>query len=247
MLENLPKSAYFHCKKFKVRHDIAALKVTTEALVFGGFLANNPTENKLLLEIGTGCGILPLMIAQKNESSIHSVEIDENAFELAFENVQNSIFKHQIGVFHVDIQLFSPDTGVGEPEKYDLIFSNPPFFQNHLKGKSDLKNLAKHNDSLPFHVLAHQVKRFLNHEGSFWVLLPPFELSLLEKHLNEIGLVKTQEIYIQQQQKSKVLRIIATFAFVETPYSKMIFSIKNHKNEYSNQFKALLKDYYLIF
>ncbi len=247
MAEKLPKSAYFYCKEFKVRHDIAALKVTTEALIFGGFLANIIKTEKEILEIGTGCGLLPLMIAQKNQVFIDSIEIDENAFELAWENIQESNFSNKIGVYHCSIQDFGSTIAPQGRNYYDLIFTNPPFFQNHLKGKNKLQNLAKHNDSLPLHSLAKQVERFLAADGSFWVILPPFELSILEQELNKLGLTKTREINILHQQNSKVLRIIATFAYHKTQKIQSHFFIKDVANEYSRQFKELLKEYYLIF
>lgn len=247
MLEKLPKSAFFHCKKFKVRHDIAALKVTTEALVFGGFLANQIKTEKDLLEIGTGCGLLSLMIAQKNQVYIDAVEINENAFELAWENIQNSSFLNKIGVYHSSIQAFGISIAPHDWNYYDLIFTNPPFFQNNFKGNNFEKNLAKHNDTLPFDELAQQVNRFLSSKGSFIVLLPPFELKILEAELTKFGFKKNQEIYIHPTENSKILRIIATFAKEIISFQSSNFFIKNKENEYTDQFKTLLKDYYLIF
>lgn len=237
----------FVFKKFKVKHGFKSLPITTEALVFGGILAKNSKKSKIALEIGTGCGILSLMITQKNRTQIHSVEIDENAFELAFENVQNSIFAYQIGVFHTDIQHFVSDLGKRKTEKYDLIFTNPPFFQNHLKGKNKQQNLAKHNDTLSFQILAEQVERFLEKNGKFMVLLPPHELGLLAIELNKFNLTKNAEICISHSENSKVLRIIATFAYKEGDFRQTSFVIKDQNNEYTDQFKELLKDYYLIF
>lgn len=189
------------------------------------------------------------MVAQKTSAQIHTVEIDENAFELAYDNVLKSEFKNKIGVFHIDIQRFgsysSDDLEVCD--KYDLVFSNPPFFQKHLKGSNIVQNFAKHNDSLPLHELAMEVNRLLKKNGKFIVLLPDHEMNILENELAKFNLSKNQEIYIHHHQNSKVLRIIATFAYNSEKISKSDIYIKNSNNEYTDQFKTLLKDYYLIF
>jgi tRNA1Val (adenine37-N6)-methyltransferase len=237
----------FTFKQFKVKHGKNSLPITTEALIFGAFLADQIKNEKLILEIGSGCGILPLMIAQKSKSYIESVEIDKNAFELACENVKNSIFSNQIGIFHTDIQSFGFGKMDIQNKNYDLIFSNPPFFKNHLKSKKATQNIAKHNDSLPFDILAKNVGRLLSQTGQFRVLLPPYEMSLLKTELLHFGLNKNQEILIHSSQNSKVLRIIATFAYQSENFRPIHFFIKDTENEYSNQFKDLLKDYYLIF
>lgn len=231
----------FYFKNFTIDHGHNSLPITTEALVFGAFLAQNINDEICILEIGTGSGILPLMIAQKCKVFIDSVEIDENAFKLACENVKNSTYSDKIGLFHTDIKSFEAI------EKYDLIFTNPPFFQNHLKGKSKVQNLSKHNDSLSFEVLSAQVKRLLAKNGSFWVLLPPFELTKLTIELEKNGLFKSKELQIHHNQNKKVLRIIATFTYNIKIEHDFHFYIKDENELYTSQFTELLKDYYLNF
>lgn len=238
-VKGLDKKFFF--KNFVVDHGHNSLPITTEALVFGAFLAQNINAEICILEIGTGSGILPLMIAQKSKVHIDSVEIDKNAFELAWENVKNSKYSKQIGLYHTDINSFETK------EKYNLIFTNPPFFQNHLKGKSKVQNLSKHNDSLPFDVLATQIKRLLAEKGSFWVLLPPFELVKLTIELEKKGLYKSNEVRIHHSQNKKVLRIIATFTYNINIVQDFHFFIKDENELYTSQFTELLKDYYLNF
>ncbi len=237
----------FIFKKFKVKHGKNSLPITTEVLIFGGILANNISNERIVLDIGTGCGILPLMIAQKNNVAIHSVEIDKNAFELANENIQNSNFSNQIKVFHADIKAFKSPIGENEIDKYELIFSNPPFFQNHFKGKNAQQNIAKHNDELPFDKLAEQIERLLSKNGQFMVLLPEYELSILTHELAKFKILKNAEFYIYHRQNSKVLRIIATFGYKLTDFQPTNFYIKDETENYTQQFIELLKDYYLIF
>ncbi len=236
----MPES-HFHCKQFSVRHDTAHLKVTTEALILGGFVADAFNTCKTALDIGTGTGLLALMLTQKSKAKIDAVEIDEPTFNLAFKNIENSVFSNKIVIHHCSIQNFT------KKNKFELIFSNPPFFQNHLKSSQSAKNTALHNDSLPFTELSEAVYKYLRKNGNFVVLLPAHELSLLETQLLSFGIKKKAELRIHPSQNSKVLRIIATFAYKTIENRSKDFFIKNHKNEYSNQFKDLLKDYYLIF
>jgi tRNA1Val (adenine37-N6)-methyltransferase len=224
-----------------VLHESANLKVTTEALILGGYVANDFNTCKTALDIGTGTGLLALMLAQKSEAKIDAVEIEELAFNLAFENIKKSVFSNKITVHHNSIQNFA------KKNKFELIFSNPPFFQNHLKSSQSAKNTAIHNDSLSFTELSETVFKYLRKNGNFVVLLPAYQLSLLETKLLSFGIKKKAELRIHPTQNSKVLRIIATFAYKTKINSSIDFFIKNHENKYSNQFKDLLKDYYLIF
>lgn len=237
----------FKCKYFIVKHGVNTFPVTTEALIFGAYLAQNISDEKLSLEIGTGCGLLPLMITQKSSVFIHAVEIDGKAFEIAFENIKNAGFSNQIGIFHTDIQHFTSEIGINEYEKYDLIFTNPPFYQNHLKGNAVSKNIAMHNDLLSFTELAKTVKRFSHEKTKIIVLLPPNQLNQLEIELKTQKLIKTNEFQIHHRQNSKVLRIIATFGYKLTDFQPSHFFIKDENENYTQQFKDLLKDYYLIF
>jgi tRNA1Val (adenine37-N6)-methyltransferase len=232
---------YFHCKQFSIRHDIASLKVTTEALILGAYTANFSKTSQKILDIGTGTGLFPLMIAQKSDAKIEAVEIDFHSFLLANENVKNSKFSDKIIIHHTDIQSFKAEN------QFDLIVSNPPFFNEHLKSNSKDRNLAIHNDSLPFSYLAKAVFENLEKSGKFIVLLPPHQLQLLETELLAFNLIKVKEFEIHHKLNSKVLRIIATFEYNFKVLESEEFYIKDKSENYTIQFKELLIDYYLIF
>lgn len=233
--------ANFHCKQFSIRHDTANLKVTTEGLILGAYSANFSKKAKKVLDIGTGTGLLPLMIAQKSDVNIDAVEIDLHSFLLANENINNTKFSERITTHHIDIQSFKID------ERFDLIISNPPFFNEHLKSNSPKKNIAIHNDYLPFEGLAKAVFENLDENGSFIVLLPAFQLQLLETELLDYNLTKVKEFAIHHKLNSKVLRIIATFGYNLQECISESFFIKDESENYTIQFKELLKDYYTIF
>jgi tRNA1Val (adenine37-N6)-methyltransferase len=240
-LLNNVKNTFFQTKQFKINHSEVTLKVTTEALILGAYAAIQPFLGKSILEIGTGTGLLPLMLAQKLSADIDTVEIDYKSYLLAKENIENSRFNIQIKLFHSSIQSFKPD------KFYDLIISNPPFFPEHLKSEKSDRNTALHTEELSFEDLTKAVVRLLSNSGKFIVLLPPYQMSQIQSLLKDKNLIKTDEFHIHHKQNSKVLRIIATFEYKMQTFDSVDFYIKDINENYTEQFIALLKDYYLIF
>jgi tRNA1Val (adenine37-N6)-methyltransferase len=236
----MPSNTHFSFKKFIIHQDKTAMKVTTDACILGAY--SDVQNAKRILDIGTGTGLLPLMLAQRSEEAkIEGIEIEEVAYNQAVENVEKSIFKDKIKLYHTDIQSFISENC------YDLIISNPPFFQNHLKAEIQTRNNALHTDTLSFEDLLSSVIRLLSPNGTFIVLLPAYQSSVLELMANELGLFANKKLNIHHREGSKILRIITTFGFekVETQIEELF--IKNSVESYTVDFQRLLKDYYLIF
>ena len=235
----MPSNTHFSFKKFTIHQDQTAMKVTTDACILGAY--TDVQNAKRILDIGTGTGLVALMLAQRSEAQIEGVEIDEVSCNQAVENIKNSIFKDKIKIYHADIQFFSSEN------YYDLIVSNPPFFQNHLKAETPSRNNALHTDTLSFKDLLSSVIRLLSPNGTFVVLLPAYESSILELMANESGLFANKKLNIHHREGSKILRIITTFGFTKTePQNEQLF-IKNSDESYTTDFQRLLRDYYLIF
>jgi tRNA1Val (adenine37-N6)-methyltransferase len=235
----MPSNTHFSFKKFTIHQDQTAMKVTTDACILGAY--SDVKNAKRILDIGTGTGLLTLMLAQRSEAQIEGVEIDEVSYNQAVKNVENSIFKDTIKLYHTDIQSFV----LKNP--YDLIISNPPFFQNHLKAETPSRNNALHTDTLSFEDLLNSVKRLLLSNGTFVVLLPAYESSVLELMANELGLFASKKLNIHHREGSKILRIITTFGFEKTDTIFEELVIKNSNESYTSDFQELLRDYYLIF
>ena len=144
------------------------MKVGTDAVLLGAWAEVQSTD--WVLDIGTGCGILPLMLAQKGIAKVHAVDLDEASALEAAENFQASQWSKQLFAFHADIRKFTMQCA------YDLIISNPPFFINSYKSDTDRKNQTRHTDtSLSFVELASAVKRLLKPDGRFVLVLPERE------------------------------------------------------------------------
>ena len=144
------------------------MKVGTDAVLLGAWVEVKPSD--WVLDIGTGCGILPLMLAQKGIAKVHAVDLDEASVREAAENFDASQWHDKLFAFYADIRRFTMQCS------YDLIISNPPFFINSYKCDADRKNQARHTDtSLTFKELVDSVRRLLKPDGRFALVLPERE------------------------------------------------------------------------
>jgi tRNA1Val (adenine37-N6)-methyltransferase len=235
----MPSNTHFSFKKFTIHQDKTVMKVTTDACILGAY--TDVRNVKRILDIGTGTGLLTLMLAQRSKAQIEGVEIDEVSYNQAVENVEISIFRDKIKIYHTNIQSFFSEN------QYDVIISNPPFFQNHLKAENQNRNNALHTDTLSFEDLLSSVIRLLSPNGIFVVLLPAYESTVLEQMANQLGLFANKKLHIHHREGSKILRIITTFGFMKTEIKTEQLFIKNPDESYTADFQRLLKDYYLIF
>ncbi|WP_428660981.1 tRNA1(Val) (adenine(37)-N6)-methyltransferase [Runella sp.] len=236
-------SPFFRFKQFTVWHDRSALKVCTEACILGAYA--DVTSVKQALDIGTGTGLLALMAAQRNTlMHIDAVEIEAQNYLQAIDNVAQSPFAERIAVHHACIQDWSfMNTG----ERYDLIISNPPFFSNHLHSPSQVRNRALHTDTLSLFELVVSVKRLLSTEGRFVVLLPPYETQLLTEIAAESGFWPTRQLQVFQRSDKPLFRMITTFERKHAEPIPETLYIHRLDGAYSDDFRALLREYYLIF
>ena len=229
------------------------MKVCTDACLFGALVASSKQLNGHCLDIGTGTGLLPLMIAQKNEGiKIDAFEIDTDAAAQAQENISVTQWADNIQVFNEDILKLMPGTPSGSDghdivnKKYDCIISNPPFFEDDLQSPDAAKNNAKHNSSLSFVQLLQVVHSLLVTDGFFAVLLPYPRVDYFIEEAAKTGLHLSKQILIKQTFKHKFFRGILFFKRVETQATKSEIIIKDLEHNYTPEFVNLLKDYYLF-
>jgi tRNA1Val (adenine37-N6)-methyltransferase len=231
---------YFKFKQFTVWQDKCAMKVTTDGCLFGSMLPQY-TIQKEVLDIGTGTCLLSLMYVQKNPShTIDAVELDSAAAKQATENVLQSPWSTVIHVHHADIKQFRPK------KKYDLIFSNPPFYENELKGTSPSKNLAHHNDGLKIQDLLSIISSLLENDGDFYLLLPFKRYEEAKRLCAGAGLHIQKAVFVKQTEAHYYFRVIISGKKVPTDQLKENeISICDIHNNYTADFIDLLKDYYL--
>jgi tRNA1Val (adenine37-N6)-methyltransferase len=232
-------NTHFIFKQFTIHQDQTAMKVTTDSCILGAY--TDVRGAKSILDIGTGTGLLSLMIAQRSEAKIDTIEIDKSAYNQAVVNVNESIFKEKITIHNSSIQDYISE------KFYNLIISNPPFFQNHLKSETESRNNSLHTDTLSFEDLLSSVLRLLSPNGTFVVLLPLYESSVFEQLAILQELYPQKKLTIRHRKGSKILRIITTFGRIKQEIINEELIIKNPDESYTPDFQVLLRDYYLIF
>lgn len=238
-------NSYFQFKQFTVQQENCAMKVTTDGCLFGSLCPtfDGSNEARKILDIGTGTGLLSLMFAQKRQSAIiDAVEIDKDAFQQATENVAASPWSDRIKVIHADAKDFDPGN------QYDIIISNPPFYEKGLKSDDAKKNLAHHNKGLLLPELLSIIKRKLKPDGSFYLLLPYKRNEEIKKLFTENDLAVQQLTFVRQSVNHDYFRImlfgkLKTGKQTETKIDEI--SIKDDNNQYTPAFATLLEDYYL--
>ena len=223
------------------------MKVCTDACLFGAYVASKNIPANTILDIGTGTGLLSLMLAQKITASIDAIELDKDAAEQATENVNNSPWKERITIKNSSIQEHSRIT----QKKYDLIICNPPFYENSLKSPDTAHNKAIHAETLSLTELADAIINLLNKQGVAALLLPPYESSLFKNLAEAKGLYLNEVITIKDNAEDKVIREMSFYSLaihsvhaVNHPSYQQEIIIKDNNN-YSPKFTSLLKDYYL--
>ena len=232
---------YFQFKQFTVQQENCAMKVCTDACLFGAYVADQVKTKAAatILDIGTGTGLLSLMLAQKVPAMIYTVEIDEAASQQAKENFQQSPWKERLTLFNADVlQLFTE-------KQFDCIISNPPFFENDLKSSDKNKNAAKHDTALTLEQLLATVLKLLNDDGSFAVLLPYHRVEECILSAEKIGLYLNKKVLVKQTEKHEYFRGILFFSRLQSSFAEEEISIKTDNDKYSMRFAELLKDYYL--
>lgn len=232
----------FRFKQFQIHHDRCAMKVGTDGVLLGATAsAESP---KTILDIGTGTGLVALMLAQRfPEARIEAVEIDQSAFLQATENVTESPWAERIGLWHKPFQDFAQECN----RKFDLIASNPPFFPNHLLSPDPQRNLALHHGSLDFEALASGVAKLLAHPGAFWLVLPPAQMSDMQDRLRNKGLFPFFLHEIADKPQKKPHRYIQGFSFSEVGFESRKVFVKDENGMYSKEYSKLLRDFLIIF
>lgn len=233
----------FRFKQFSVDQTGCAMKINTDGVLLGALAeATNPGN---ILDIGTGTGVIALMLAQRfTLATIDTVEIDQSAAQTAGKNFQNSPFATRLNTFPLPIQSFFneyPD------RKYDLIVSNPPFHLNSLGSPKAGKSLAKHTDGDFFEDLIVGVGKHLTKDGACWLILPLQAAGLVNDIVGRNGLYLQKKIAVHSFEGLEPHREIVVFGFTEVSAEISKLVIYTAVNNYSEEYKELLQPYFIAF
>ncbi len=230
---------YFQFKQFRIEQDKTAMKVCTDSCLFGAWVHPSPST-KNILDIGTGTGLLSLMLAQKTMAYIDAIEIDNDAFEQAKTNIASSKWNEKIELLHGDVRTYD------FKKSYDLIICNPPFYINEQASVDEGEQIAKHSSKLSLPELLNTMKKLVSEDGAVALLLPYYRKEECIFLALEQGFFLEQLIDIQQSPKHSFFRFAGIFTTHQptAPKSSTI-AIKNEDDKYSEAFTELLKPYYL--
>ena len=232
----------FHFKQFSVHQGDTAMKVTTDACIFGALLCRYASKTVNALDIGAGTGLLSLMAAQGGISPITSLEIDESAYQQAKTNIEASKWSADVSILHSSLQEYQKSNKF----QFGLIFSNPPFYPNYLKSRNASANAAMHQSTLNFAELLLGVKKLLSPTGEFWVLLPFDQAIAFEQLAVGQGLYRNLEWKIRENDNKPWIRVIHKYAFqVNSNPQKQNLTIRDTDRNYSAAMKSLMEDFYL--
>jgi len=233
----------FHFKKFSIDDSQAAMKIGTDAVMLGSWI--DCSSETRILDIGTGTGILALMMAQRNPGvPVDAVELENNAAELARQNVNLSPWQDKITVINTSIQAFAAHN----LHKYSLILSNPPFFSSSLKSPGQSRYLARHNDSLPVSDLLRITSELLIREGKAYFIFPADVLDFWKQEALKYDLFPSCIKFIKSTPSHNPHRVLAAFTNVSGfGLQEDELSIYNAERSYSKEYMELTRDFYLHF
>ena len=229
----------FHFKQFTIHQEKSAMKVGTDAVLLGAW--TDIDEAETVLDIGTGTGIIALMIAQKSNALIDAIEIEKNSCEQATENVTETKWKDSITIINISLQDYIKQCN----KQYDLIISNPPYFDDSFKPPEESRSQARHTENLSFDDLVTGVKTLLHPEGKFYVILPLTEGKCFIEKMKVEGLFCNELVRVKSKQDRIEKRLMMQFSFTKSPIKESDLVIRKDDQNYTDEYINLTKDYYL--
>ena len=233
-------NSYFKFKQFVVEQGRCAMKVGTDGVLLGAWV-KLPDDGEIM-DLGTGTGLIALMMAQRTKAHILCVDISEKACEQAMENISLSPWPDRMTVLNQDVKSL----GEAYRETFDCIVSNPPYFQENVKCPGKLRNTARHTDELNFNELTSTSAFLLKDEGTLSVVLPADVASEFIAEASSCRLFLSRQTWIHTKPGAQPKRVLMTFIKKQVTSSEVThMTIHEVDHSFSEDYKNLTKDYYL--
>jgi tRNA1Val (adenine37-N6)-methyltransferase len=229
----------FHFRQFTVEDALSTLRIGTDAMLLGSWA--DPGKAANILDIGTGCGVLALMMAQKSGAHIKAIDIDEPSVAEATQNFANSPWSSRLEAMHGAVQQIS----LPEDRRFDFILTNPPYFTNALKSPSPRINRTRHDDNLSLAELAACIDRLLSPDGRFAVILPPEQSAHFQVQCAFPGFHPSHSLTVYPRPAAGAKRILTEFSRVECgPPLTTSLTIIDDGGKYSPEYLALTLNFH---
>ncbi len=234
----------FRFKEFTIHQDKSAMKIGTDAVLLGAWCSINHYPDTVL-DVGSGTGIIGLMLAQRtNAMTVDAVEIDEAAYEQTVENFEQSDWGDRLFCYNASFQEFAQELSE-EEDVYELIVANPPFYTDTYETENDSRNKARFTSSLSFQDLLIGVKSILAENGLFSVIIPCKEEANFVALAEEIGLFLNRVCRVKGNEKSEIVRSLLEFSFITKDVQEEQLVIEKERHQYTDAYIELTKDFYL--
>lgn len=229
----------FRFKRFSVEDTHSAMKVGTDGVLLGAWVSLDGSEEHIL-DVGTGSGVIALMLAQRSENSvIVGIDIDEPSVADASANFSKSPWAGRMAAFHADFRDM-------QKFPYELIVSNPPYFINSLKAPSARRSEARHTDTLPYASLARAAAANTSREGRLAVVLPSAEAEIFMKEARKAGFFLRRICRVRTTPAQPFRRSLMEFSKKQGELLEEQLTIQN-TCDFTAEYKSLTKDFYLKF
>jgi tRNA1Val (adenine37-N6)-methyltransferase len=233
----------FQFKEFKIEQNRCAMKIGTDGVLLGAWASLDHLPDSIL-DIGTGTGVIALMLAQRSPALlIDALEINENAYEQAVDNFEQSDWGDRLFCYHAAFDEFVEEMQ-GE-EKYELIISNPPFYAEDYTSENASRNKARFAQALPFSELVEGVSKLLHPEGEFNTIIPHKEAADFISLALKFGLYPKKITRVRGNETSEIKRSLLSFSFKKTLPEENELIIEISRHNYTEAYKNLVKDFYL--
>ena len=228
----------FSFKQFDIAQDKCAMKVGTDGTLLGSWVkADDP---KKILDIGTGTGLIAIMMAQRfANAQVKAVELDMDASHQAADNFQKTPWSNRLSLENISLQEFK------HPPSFDLIVSNPPYFENNLKAKNKKRTQARHTDTLSFETLIEVGTKLMSNNGSLSIIIPSESKPKVEKLAENHQLFINRLCWVKGTMTTPIKRVLMQFSFQEYPLEENILIIEKERHVYTEEYTQLCKDFYL--
>ena len=231
----------FKFKQFTIHQDRTAMKVGTDGVLLGAWtsLETNPFS---ILDIGTGTGLIALQLAQRSHAEvIDALEIDDDAYEQAVENFENSPWSDRLFCYHAGFDEFVDEID----DSYDMIVSNPPFYTENYKTENAQRDTARFTDALPFDELLQGVAKLLESKGTFHTIIPQKAYDQFVALAKENHLFQYKTCHVKGNPEADYKRSLLSFSFEKRENQVTELIIETTRHQYTDDYIALTKDFYL--